>query len=111
MNPARRKLVSWSIRLCSVIGATFCFVEAARYANAGMLYVAETSSNPHPSETAKLLGPQLMQRASAFFFFAFICIALFVVSFFILRKNQNRADAPQDNQPFQTHLENKHQGE
>src|SRR5205085_33905 len=111
MNPARPKLAIWSIRLGSIIGAIFGFVAAARYFDAGMLYVSETSSNPHPSETAKLMGPRLMQRASALFFFAIICIVLFIVSFFILRKNKDRADALQDDRSFQTRPENKHQGE
>jgi hypothetical protein len=44
------------LRIVLVVGAVECFVAAWRYFDTGIMYVAETSSNPHPTEMAGAWG-------------------------------------------------------
>ena len=60
---SRRSLAVIVICLTLMGGAVWCFAKSVQYWDAGIMYVAETSSNPHPSERAKVMGPLLMGQS------------------------------------------------
>jgi hypothetical protein len=80
---SKSKLLLISIRLILIVVAFGCFVEAYKFFDAGMPYVAETSSNPHPSEAAKMMGPKLMDSSRTFFFAGLACLATLIATLFI----------------------------
>ena len=69
-----------------MIGAVGCFIAALKYYGYGMPYVAETSSNPTPSETAKVLGPQMMNSAQKWFYYGLGFIIALTATLFIKKK-------------------------
>lgn len=88
MSMTRKTIALWLIRLVLLIAAIICLVEAGRYFNTGMPYVAETSSSPQPSETAKIMGPRLMNSAQLYFYLGIAGIVLVAATFFIKKKRQ-----------------------
>jgi len=44
------------------------------------MWVAITSSNPHPSETAKVMGPYWMNKATNWFWLGTTFLALWIAS-------------------------------
>jgi hypothetical protein len=71
------------IRLILIVAAVNYFMEAIKFFDAGMPYVAETSSNPHPSETAKIMGPKLMDSSRNYFILGLACSATLIATLFI----------------------------
>ena len=65
MTSKRRGLVA--ARLLLVLVAIIAFSVAWQSLDRGMIYVAETSSNPTPSAVAKEMGPKMMARSRAGF--------------------------------------------
>ena len=80
---SKSKLLLILIRLILIVATVGCFVEACKFFDAGMPYVAETSSNPHPSEAAKIMGPKLMDSSRTFFFVGLACSAMLIATLFI----------------------------
>jgi hypothetical protein len=62
-----------------LVCAVWCFYLAVQCFDGGILWVAVTSSNPHPSETAKFMGPYWMNKAGNWFWSGMGFIALMVV--------------------------------
>jgi hypothetical protein len=62
-----------------LVCAVWCFYLAAQCFDGGIMWVAVTSSNPHPSETAKFMGPYWMNKAGNWFWSGMGFIALMVV--------------------------------
>jgi hypothetical protein len=89
MAKSRRLL----IRLFLLIVAVGCFTEAYRFLDAALPYVAVISSNPHPSETAKIMGPKMMGNARIWFIAGLACLAILTATLFI--------KAPADRSPSQ----------
>jgi glucose uptake protein GlcU len=63
MKLTRRSLAVIVISVTLLGGAIWCFAKSVQYWDAGIMYVAETSSNPYPSERAKVMGPLLMGQS------------------------------------------------
>jgi hypothetical protein len=80
---SKSKLLLILIRLILIVVAVGCFREAIKFFDAGMPYVAETSSNPHPSEAAKIMGPKLMDSSRNFFILGLACSATLIATLFI----------------------------
>jgi len=80
---SKSKLLLILIRLILIVVAVGCFREAIKFFDAGMPYVAETSSNPHPSEAAKIMGPKLMDSSRTFFIAGLACSATLIATLFI----------------------------
>lgn len=86
-----RRRVSASLSLFRIlvfVGSVVCFVSASEYVDTAMPYVAETSSNPTPSEAAKALGPQTMRNARLLFLSGAAGVLIFAASFFIARRRR-----------------------
>jgi hypothetical protein len=70
--------------LIFLVGAVWCFFKSVQYFDAGIMYVAETSSNPRPSERAKIMGPLLMGKSRAWLrgglVFTALMVALLVIN-------------------------------
>ena len=81
------------IILCSgfLVGGLWCFYQAAWYWGEGFPYIAETSSNPHPSEKAKIMGPLLMGKSRAWLWGGVVCVALLIASPLISWAASNKA--------------------
>jgi hypothetical protein len=79
MSKSTRRL----IRLFLIAVAVGCFTEAYKFFDAAMPYVGEISGNPHPSETAKIMGPKLMGNAESWFIVGLICLAILIATLFI----------------------------
>jgi hypothetical protein len=77
----------WLIRVSIIIGAVCCFIVAARFFDRGLPYVAETSSSPTPSETARILGPQMMKTAQKWFYIGLAFVAALIGTLFIKKKH------------------------
>ena len=88
MSLSRRRLMLWLIRTLVLVGAVACFVATSRYFDSAMPYVAETSSNPHPSETAKAMGPHLLGNAGLFFKLGIGGVAILIATLFIGKKRK-----------------------
>jgi hypothetical protein len=71
------------IRLFLIAVAVGCFIAAYKFLDAAMLYVWETSGNPHPSETAKIMGPKMMKGAITFFVVGMVCSWTLIASLLI----------------------------
>jgi hypothetical protein len=63
----RKKRKILALRLWLVVVAIACFYAAFYCFDTGIRYALEVSSNPHPSEAAKTLGPQRMGYMRVFF--------------------------------------------
>jgi hypothetical protein len=79
MNKSKRLL----IRCCLMAVAIGCFIKAAEFFDAAMPYVGEISGNPHPSETAKLMGPKMMGNAEIWFVGGLICSVILIATLFV----------------------------
>jgi len=79
MSKSTRRL----IRLFLIAVAVGCFTEAYKFFDAAMPYVGEISGNPHPSETAKIMGPKMMGNAETWFIVGLICLAILIATLFI----------------------------
>jgi uncharacterized membrane protein len=62
------------IRLFLIVVAVGCFIAAYKFLDAAMPYAWEISGNPHPSETAKIMGPRMMKGAITLFFVGLACL-------------------------------------
>jgi hypothetical protein len=62
------------IRLFLIVVAVGCFIAAYKFFDAAMPYAWEISGNPHPSETAKIMGPRMMKGAITLFFVGLACL-------------------------------------
>jgi len=71
------------IRLFLIAVAAGCFTKAYKFFDAVMPYVGEISGNPHPSETAKIMGPKMMGNAETWFMAGLICLAMLITTLFI----------------------------
>jgi hypothetical protein len=71
------------IRLFLIAVTVGCFMEAYKFFDAGMPYVAMISSNPHPSEEAKIMGPKMMSSSRYFFIAGLTCSATLIATLFI----------------------------
>jgi hypothetical protein len=71
------------IRLFLIAVAVSCFMAAYKFFDAAMPYVGEISGNPHPSETAKIMGPKMMKSAMTFFIVGLACSATLIATQFI----------------------------
>jgi len=80
---SKSKLLLILIRLILIVVAIGCFVEAYKFFDAGMPYVAVISSNPHPSEEAKIMGPKMMSSSKTFFIAGLACSATLIATLFI----------------------------
>ena len=80
---AMSKLTRLLIRLFLIAVAVGCFTEACKFFDAAMPYVGELSGNPHPSETAKIMGPKMMSNAKTWFIAGLICLAILIATLFI----------------------------
>jgi len=83
MRMSRRSLIAIVVCLILSAVAVWCFVRSLHYWNAGIVYVAETSSNPNPSERARVMGSLLMGKSTAWFNTGAILTALIVMVFMI----------------------------
>jgi len=81
----RGRLKRLLIRLFLIVAAAGCFIEAYKFFDATMPYVGEISGNPHPSETAKIMGPKMMRNSITFFIAGLICLAVLISTLFIKR--------------------------
>jgi hypothetical protein len=63
--------------------AVGCFTAACKFFDAAMPYVGEISGNPHPSETAKIMGPKMMKGVIIFFIAGLACSATLIATLFI----------------------------
>ena len=79
-------MVKAILRIVLVLGAAGCFVASWRYFDAGVMYVAETSSNPHPSEVARVMGPRVMGYFKLYFWSGVACVVALALSF--IRKSR-----------------------
>ena len=69
-------ILSVSLLACVVS----CFYLAVQCFDGGIMWVAITSSNPHPSETAKIMGPYWMRKATNWFWLGTAFLALWIAS-------------------------------
>jgi hypothetical protein len=61
-----------------IVVAVGCFIAAYKFLDAAMPYVGEISGNPHPSETAKIMGPRMMKGAITLFFVGLACLTTLI---------------------------------
>ena len=87
----QRSLIMILLSLVLLVGAVWCFILSAQYFNQGIMYVSETSSNPYPSETAKVMGPYLMGRSRIWLLAGVGCFALIVVAHLVNKAASNKA--------------------
>lgn len=80
------KLKLWILRLLLFIYSGICLYIAGVYWEKGIRYVSETSSNPNPSEAAKLLGPPLMKSSEQWLMASGVIFAIFLYSIFLRSK-------------------------
>ena len=71
------------IRLFLTAMAVGSLIAAYKFFDAAMLYAGEISSNPHPSETAKIMGPKMMKGAITFFIAGLACSVTLIATLFI----------------------------
>lgn len=75
--------------------AVSCFYLAVQCFDGGLMWVAVTSSNPHPSDTAKVMGPYWMNKATNWFWFGTAFLALWIASLIVNQQIKSRdSDAP-----------------
>jgi hypothetical protein len=88
MNLAIRKSWLLALRLLLTVAAITCFAFSIKYFDGGMPYVAETSSNPHPSETAKVMGQEMMANSTNFLISGLVILAVLFATLFVKTKNR-----------------------
>ena len=74
-----------------------CFYMALRYFDAGLMFMAIGSSNPHPTggiEYVRAMNHSLMLKAKIWFGFGLVLIGGIIVSMVINRHRINRASSP-----------------
>ena len=71
------------VRLFLIIVAAGCFIAAYKYFDAGLPYAAEVSSNPHPSEAAKIMAPRMMSSSRTYFIAGLACSVILIATFAI----------------------------
>jgi len=71
------------IRLFLAAMAVGSLIAAYKFFDAAMPYAGEISSNPHPSETAKIMGPKMMKGAITFFIAGLACSVTLIATLFI----------------------------
>jgi hypothetical protein len=81
------------IRVFLIAIAAGCFTRAYKFFDAAMPHIGEISGNPHPSETAKIIGPKMMVNAETWFIVGLICLVILIATLFI--------KAPADRSPGQ----------
>src|SRR5262245_47671973 len=59
------------IRVFLIAIAAGCFTRAYKFFDAARPYIGEISGNPHPPETAKIIGPKMMVNAETWFIQAY----------------------------------------
>jgi hypothetical protein len=77
------KSIRLLIRLLLLAVAAGCFTAACRFFDAAMPYAGVISGNPHPSETAKIMGLKLMGYAWTWFIVGLVCLSILVATLFI----------------------------
>src|SRR5262245_58799463 len=77
-NMSMSKSTRLLIRILLIAVAVGCFTVVYRFFDAAMPYIGEISGNPHPSETAKLIGPKMMVNAETWFIVGLICLAILI---------------------------------
>jgi hypothetical protein len=87
----QRRLIMSLLSLGLLACAVWCFILSGQYFDQGIMYVAETSSNPHPSETAKVMGPYLMDKSRSWLLAGVGCVALLVVALLLNKAASNKA--------------------
>jgi len=88
MNTATRKLWLLALRLLLTVAAITCFAFSIKYFGDGLPYVAATSSNPHPSETAKVMGHELMANSTNFLITGLVFLAVLLATLFVKTKDR-----------------------
>jgi len=88
MKLAIRKSWLLALRLLLTVVAITCFAFSIKYFDDGMPYVAEVSGNPHPSETAKVMGQEMMANSINFLISGLIILAVLLATFFVKAKNR-----------------------
>ncbi len=90
MTQKQRRIAIAALSLILLGSAVLCFYKAVQCFNGGIMWVAITSSNPHPSETAKVMGPYWMNKATNWFWsgigFLTLLLVLFIVNHWIKKR-------------------------
>jgi hypothetical protein len=81
MNQQLKTGMIWMFRFLLVAAIIGFFLKGNEYWKEGIPYVSITSSNPNPSEDAKIMGPLMMRNSQTCLFFSVACFALLVISF------------------------------
>ena len=83
MTISRGWRILWLVRALILFAVIGCVGFALHYYGAGLPYVAETSSNPYPSEKAKSTGTYLMGRSEFFSRVGIAGTVILIATFFI----------------------------
>src|SRR5687768_6943095 len=86
-----RHLIMILLSLGLTVLAVRCFIFSYQYFSQGLIYVAETSSNPHPSDLSKVMGPYLMDRSRNWLLAGVGCLALLIAALVINVAASNKA--------------------
>ena len=86
-------VLSLSLLVCAV----WCFYLAEQCFNGGIMWVAITSSNPHPSETARVMGHYWMSKATNWFWsgtgFLVLIPFTLLINYWISRRRKSQSPA------------------
>jgi NADH:ubiquinone oxidoreductase subunit 6 (subunit J) len=79
----KRRIAVAVLSVILLTGAVWCFYLAIQCFDGGIMWVAIVSSNPHPSETAKVMAHYWMSKATNWFWSGVGLLALIPITFII----------------------------
>ena len=88
MKLAIRKSWLLALRLLLTVVAITCFAFSIKYFGDGLPYTAVISSNPHPSETAKVMAHEMMANSTNFLITGLVFFAALFATLFVKKKNR-----------------------
>ena len=84
----RRGKAVWVLRSALVMGGIVSLIFSYHYCSSGIPYVAVTSSNPNPSDVARVMGPRMMDLGMKWLYVAILCVLVFAATFLIKRRQK-----------------------